>query len=77
VREEEPQSCSVGGHLVEVDGVTLRKEFVKVHVEVVQKISIKLISLHEGDVGRAKVKVVGLTIGLTIEEVMPDAYSRA
>jgi len=39
----------------------------------------ELIALHKGDEGRAELssKLLSSTTGLTIDEVMPDAYGRA
>jgi len=57
---EEPPSCSVIGHSVELDAVILSKEFAKVHIGVVRKMPTKLISLHKGNEGRTDLEVVGL-----------------
>ena len=46
----------VDGHPIEFDGVTLREEFVKVHVGIVQGMAAELVPLHEGG---TEFKVVG------------------
>jgi len=50
----------IGGHPIKLDGVTLHKEFAKLHIGVVQGMLAELISLHKGDNGGAELEVVGL-----------------
>ena len=44
---------------VEFDGVTLRKEFAKVHVGVIRGVTAEMVPLHEGDERGTEFEVVG------------------
>ena len=60
---EELQSYGIGGYPVELEGITLHKEFVKLHVGVVWRMFAELVFLHKVNEGKAKLKVVGLCRG--------------
>ena len=55
---KEPQANGIGGHPVQLDGVTLRKEFAKMCIGVVRRVSTNLVPLHEGDECGIKFEVV-------------------
>jgi len=57
---EELQSNCIGGHPIEFDGVTFRKEFTKVHTGVFRGVPTELVLLHKGDECRVKLEIISL-----------------